>query len=96
MAQESLATKLCYLPNLGENYSTCYHIVHNLMLAHLSALCIDCIFSTSVSSGPSTEPYIQEQAWLLPLTRPVALGDSFKLSEPWLIHPQAICEGLVR
>ena len=72
-------------------------LYHNLMLAHLSPLCMDCIFSTSVTSGPSTEPDIQEQAWLLPLTSSVALGDSFKLSEPRLIIlPQAICEDLVR
>lgn len=67
------------------------------MLAHLSPLCMDCVFSTSVSSGPITEPDIQEQAWLLSLTSSVALGDSFKLSEPWLvITTQAIREELVR
>lgn len=72
-------------------------LYHDLMMSHLSPLCRDCTFSTSVSSGLSTEPDVQEWPWVLSLASSVALGDSFKLSEPWWIIPtQAICEDLVK
>lgn len=65
--QELLATKLKLEPKFWGFKNSWLQILvwiiahviilyHNVRLAHLSPICMDCIFSTSVSSGPSTEP----------------------------------------
>lgn len=86
-------------------------LYHNCMLTLVSPLHKWCIFYHCIFWSQQ-ESDVQEQVWcmskfpnqtlILPLTCSMALGDSFKLSEPQfpqegiIIPTQDICEDLMR